>query len=201
MRLFLSPTSPFARKVKVALIEKGLLDSTEEVWIDPWASPAELLAVNPMSQVPTLMLDDGQALTNSDTIIEWLERVWPEPPLLPEDAAECARTLSVAALAHGVIEFVVYVVIEGRKPTEQQSAKMLSRRLDGIERVLGVLEQRFDCSREHFCLDGLNVACALEYVDLRLPDLDWRVRCPRLAEWLVWAAARSSLKQSAPPAQ
>ncbi|MGH8127479.1 MAG: glutathione S-transferase N-terminal domain-containing protein, partial [Gammaproteobacteria bacterium] len=78
MRLFLSPTSPFARKVKVALIEKHLFDLTEEVWVDPWASPAELVAINPMCQVPTLELDDGQVLTNSDTIIEWLERAYPE---------------------------------------------------------------------------------------------------------------------------
>lgn len=201
MRLFLSPTSPFARKVKVALIEKGLFDATEEVRVDPWASPAELLAVNPMSQVPTLELDDGQVLTNSDTIIQWLERTHPESPLLPEDVGECARVLAVAALAHGAIESVVSVVIEGRKPAAQQSTKMIERRREGIERVLDALEQRFECSRERFLLDGLNVACALEYVDLRLPDLDWRAHCARLADWLGWAAVRPSLAQSAPPAQ
>lgn len=198
MRLFLSPTSPFARKVKVALIEKNLLGSTEEVWVDPWASPAELLAVNPMSQVPTLVLDDGRALANSDTIIEWLERAHPEPKLLPDDLGECARVLSVAALAHGVIESVVYVVIEHRKPAGQQNGNMLNRRLQGIEHVLGVLEGVFDGSRERFHLDGLNLACALEYLDLRVPEFDWRVRCPGLAQWQQWAAVRPSLKQSAP---
>lgn len=201
MRLFLSPTSPFARKVKAALIEKNLLEKTEEVRVDPWASPAELLAVNPMSQVPTLELDDGQVLTNSDTIIQWLERAYPKPSLLPEDAGECARVLAIAALAHGVLESVVSVVLESRKSAEQQSAKMIARRQEGIERVLDALEQRFDCSRERFLLDGLNVACALEYVDLRLPDCDWRAHCPRLAGWLGWAATRPSLKQSAPPPQ
>jgi hypothetical protein len=39
----------------------------------------------------------------------------------------------------------------------------------------------------------------LDYVDLRLPELDWRMRYPRLAQWQQWAAARPSLKQSAPP--
>lgn len=198
MRLFLSPTSPFARKVKVALIEKNLFGSTEEVWVDPWASPAELLAVNPMSQVPTLVLGDGLALANSDTIIEWLERAYPEPALLPADPGECASVLSVAALAHGVIESVVYVVIERRKPVGQQNGKMLDRRLQGIERVLDVLEDAFDGSRERFQLDGLNLACALEYLDLRVPEFDWRARCPALARWQQWAAARPSLKQSAP---
>lgn len=199
MRLYLSATSPFARKVKVALIEKNLLNSTEEVRVDPWRSPAELLAVNPMSQVPTLVTDEGIALGNSDMIIQWLERAHPEPALLPGDAARAARVLSVAALAHGVIESQVYVVIERRKPAEQQNEDMIARRLQGIERVLGVVEEKFDSSPERFQLDGLNLVCALEYVDLREPEFNWRVRCPALAKWLEGAAARPSLKQSAPP--
>lgn len=201
MRLFLSPTSPFAREVKVALVEKDLLDSTAQVFVDPWASPEELLAVNPLSQVPTLELDDGQVLTNSSTILQWLEIAYPDPALLPDIPADSARVLAVAALAQCLIESVVYVVIESRKPAEQQSEKMLTRRRDGIDRVLDALENKFDASQEHFMLDALQVGCALEYVDLRLPDLDWRNRCPRLKEWLQWAAARPSMKQSAPPGQ
>lgn len=201
MRLFLSPTSPFAREVKVALAEKNLLDSTEEVFVDPWASPAELLAVNPLSQVPTLELDDGQILTNSSTILQWLEVAYPASPLLPDDPADCARVLAVAALAHCVIESVVYVVIEGRKPAEQQSEKMLTRRREGIDRVLDALEKKFDASQDRFMLDGVQLGCALEYVDLRFTGQDWRSQRPRLGEWLEWAAARPSMKRSAPPSQ
>lgn len=201
MRLFLSPTSPFARKVKVALIEKNLLESLEEVRVDPWQSPPELISANPMSQVPTLVTDAGVVLGNSDMIIEWLERVSPNPPLLPGNAEELARVFSVAGLAHGVIESVVYVVIERRKPEAQQGAEMIARRLAGIERVLAVVEERFDASRERFMLDGLNLACALSYVDLREPEFDWRERCPRLAAWHEWAVTRPSLKLSAPPAR
>lgn len=201
MRLFLSPTSPFAREVKVALSEKGLLDSTQQVFVDPWSSPEELLAVNPLSQVPTLELNDGQILTNSSTILQWLEIAYPAPPLLPDNPADCARVLAIAALAQCVIESVVYVVIESRKPAEQQSEKMVTRKRTGIDRVLDALENKFDASQEKFMLDGLHVGCALEYVDLRLPDLDWRSRCPRLKQWQEWAATRSSMKQSAPPSQ
>ncbi len=201
MRLFLSPTSPFARMVKGALIEKNLLGATTEVWVDPWASPAELLAVNPLCQVPTLVLDDGQVLTNSGTIIDWLERAYPVPPLLPAAPRDCARALAVAALAHGAIESVVYVVIERRKPAGQQNEGMLRRRLRGIERVLGALAEQFACGRGPFHLDGLNMACMLDYVDLRLPELDWKIRYPRLTQWQQWAAARPSLQQSAPPPQ
>lgn len=201
MRLFLSPTSPFAREVKVALAEKNLLDATEQVFVDPWNSPVELLDVNPLSQVPTLELDDGQVLTNSATILQWLEIAYPLPRLLPDNPADCARVLGVAALAQGVVESVVYIVIEGRKPAAQQNESMLSRRRTGIERVLQALGNRFDCSRERFLLDGLHLACALAYVDLRLPDFDWRMGSPRLGHWYTWAAGRRSMQESAPPIQ
>lgn len=201
MRLFLSPTSPFAREVKVALVEKNLLGSTEQVHVDPWESPAELIKVNPLSQVPTLVLDDGQILTNSETILQWLEIAFPTPPLLPEKPADCARVLGTAALAQCVIESVVYTVIEKRKPSQQQSESMLSRRQAAIERALLELENRFDCSRDRFLMDGLHLACALAYVDLRLPDFDWRMRSPRLGHWYTWAAGRPSMQESAPPMQ
>ena len=201
MRLYLSPTSPFAREVKVALSEKNLLESTEQVYVDPWDSPSELVNVNPLSQVPTLELDDGQVLTNSSTILQWLELAYPAPPLLPQKPVDCARVLGTAALAQGVVESVVYVVIEGRKPSKQQSEQMLSRRRTGIERTLLALEDRFDCSRERFLLDGLHLACALAYVDLRLPDFDWRMGSQRLGHWYAWAAGRRSMQESAPPNQ
>ena len=201
MRLFLSPTSPFAREVKVALSEKNLLDSTEQVYVDPWDSPVELVHINPLSQVPALELDDGQVLTDSSTILQWLEIAYPMPRLLPEKPADCARVLGTAALAQGVIESVVYVVIERRKPSQQQSGSMLSRRRRGIERALLALEERFDCSRERFLLDGLHLACALAYVDLRLPDFDWRMGASRLGHWYAWAAGRRSMQESAPPTQ
>ena len=85
MRLYLSPTSPFARKVKVALLEKGAPAAFEEIHVDPWTTPPELAAANPLSQVPTLVTDRGEAISNSDTILAWIERRFPQPSLLPTE--------------------------------------------------------------------------------------------------------------------
>ncbi|MGH8161349.1 MAG: glutathione S-transferase N-terminal domain-containing protein [Gammaproteobacteria bacterium] len=199
MKLYLSPTSPFARKVKVALLEKDLERQTQWLVLDPWASPDELLAVNPLSQVPALVLDDGRTLTGSDTILGGLESLYPEPSLLPIGTDAVLRTLAVAGLAHGLIECIVATVLERRRPAEQQSAKAIARKRSAIVRVLKTLSREFNCSTEQFQLDGIGLACALEYLDFRLPDHEWRGEHPALAEWLGWAAARASMQASAPP--
>jgi len=200
VKLYLSPTSPFARKVKVALLEKGAQAAFEEVRVDPWATPAELTQANPLSQVPTLITDSGEAIGNSDTILAWIERRFPQPPLLPAGEAALTRAQAVAAIAQGLIETTVGIVLERRRPPQQQSSAMLDRRLATIRRTVPALEQRFDRARERFHHDGIGVACALAYLDLRLPEWDWRPVAPKLADWLVWAEARTSMQASAPPA-
>jgi maleylpyruvate isomerase len=57
---------------------------------------AEFLAINPAGLVPVLELVDGTVLTQSLAIIEWLDEIYPEPPLLPLDATERARVRSLA---------------------------------------------------------------------------------------------------------
>jgi len=199
VKLYLSPTSPFARKVKVALLEKGAQAAFEEVRVDPWATPAELAAANPLSQVPTLVTDSGEAIGNSDTILAWIERRFPQPSLLPAGEAALTRAQAVAAIAQGLIETTVGVVLEHRRPAQQQSAAMLERRLTTIQRAVAALAQRFDRAQDRFHHDGIGVACALAYLDLRLPEWDWRPVAPKLADWLVWAEARTSMQASVPP--
>ncbi|KMO40428.1 maleylacetoacetate isomerase, partial [Methylobacterium variabile] len=53
--------------------------------------------INPQGRVPSLALDDGSVLIQSPAIIEYLEEVFCEPPLLPEDPVARARVRAVAA--------------------------------------------------------------------------------------------------------
>ena len=56
----------------------------------------DYLALNPQGLVPTLELDDGQALTQSLAIIEYLDHIFPEPPLLPSEPLRRARIRAFA---------------------------------------------------------------------------------------------------------
>ena len=68
MKLLYTPTSPFARKVRVLAHELGLADAIELVPTDLAAEAPELVAHNPLAQVPTLIRDDGTALYDSPVI-------------------------------------------------------------------------------------------------------------------------------------
>ena len=68
MKLFLNAASPYARLVRVILVETGLQAQTELHYVDPWESPPDLLARNPAAKVPALDLDDGTQLIESGYI-------------------------------------------------------------------------------------------------------------------------------------
>lgn len=200
MKLYLSPTSPFARKVRVAILEKNLGDHTDWAMLDPWADPKELLALNPLSQVPTLATDDGTVLVGSESILGALEMLFPDPALFPAGRAACLDTLATAGLAHGLIECGVTVLLERRRPAAQQSTKNIKRKQAAATRTLKTLAERFDRSSKNFYLDGIGLACALAWLDFRLPDFKWRSTHPDLANWLDEVARRPSMQASAPPA-
>lgn len=199
MQLLLSLTSPFARKVRVALHEKGLHTRVEEIIVDPWADDPDLLATNPLLQVPALRLDDELALTNSDTIVGWLERAFPHPSLLASDPTQRSMDDAIGALAQGVIEYAVFLVLERRRPEAQRSDAMQARRTLGIERAVAAIAERFPRRTDEFHAAAIGVACALAYLDFRHPQLAWRERHAALADWLDWANARPSMQATAPP--
>ena len=75
MKLFYSPTSPYVRKVMACAMAAGVQGQITKVPANPWDSPAELLAQNPLSKVPCLVTDDGVALFDSPVICEYLDSV------------------------------------------------------------------------------------------------------------------------------
>ena len=83
MKLFASLTSPYARKVRIALLEKRI-DCQLEV-INPWDDSVALKGINPLGKVPTLLLDDGTVLYDSRVIVEYLDALSPVSKLLPGD--------------------------------------------------------------------------------------------------------------------
>ena len=100
MKLFSYWRSTTSYRVRAALNLKGVAYETEPVDLVAGAQSApEYLALNPGAGVPTLVLDDGTALTQSMAILDYIDATWPEPRLIPADPMERARVLAVA---HGV---------------------------------------------------------------------------------------------------
>ncbi len=102
--------SNYHNKVRIALLEKGV-PFEEDAGCAP-SQKDETLARSPLGKVPWIELADGRRLTESQSIVEYLEDAYPEKPLLPKDAFERAK----------VRELVTYI---------EWYAEMVARRLYG----------------------------------------------------------------------
>ncbi|MGH7804106.1 MAG: glutathione S-transferase family protein [Candidatus Binatia bacterium] len=90
LKLIGASASPFVRKVRVALAEKGI--AYEHDPMVPFGQPPEYLQISPLGKIPAL-LDDGKPLSDSSIIIAYLERKHPSPSLYPQEPYEFARSL------------------------------------------------------------------------------------------------------------
>jgi glutathione S-transferase len=87
MKLYDSGRAPNPRRVKIFLAEKGISLETVQVDIGKLEHKSEAYsALNPVQQVPALVLDDGFVLTETIAICRYFEELRPEPPLFGTDA-------------------------------------------------------------------------------------------------------------------
>lgn len=200
MQLFHSPTTPFGRKVMVALLETGLekrvtVSPAMGTPTDPGTMP---LAQNPLGKIPALVTDEGEAIYDSRVICRYIDdlsggALYPAAPRL-------WRTLTLEATADGILDAAILVVYESRiRPeekrfadwTEAQWAKV-SRALDSLEASwIGHLSGPLDIGQ-------IAVGCALGYLDFRHSPRDWRAGRPELAAWEAEFARRDSMIATAP---
>ena len=200
MRLLFSPTSPYVRKVRVTAAEKGLADRIEIVPADVFGEEAQVAPFNPLRKVPALILDDGQALFDSPVICEYLDSLAQEPVLLPPHGPERWNVLRTQALADGITDAAFNTVMERRRPDAERSILWQDRWQAAILRGAAALDREASNWDTRIDLGRIAAACALDYVDFRLSDIDWRAKHESLAAWHSEISRRPSLMETAPPA-
>jgi glutathione S-transferase len=197
MKLYSHPVSPFARKARIIAHELGLkLDV-----IDVQARNDESLRrLNPLKQIPILVLDDGSSLFDSPVICEYLNHAG-GGKFFPADTIWKAasgrwKALGLAALGDGLSDAAVAWVILGRENPIPETARQ--RQMQAVLATLDVLE------RVKFAQDPtigeITVGCALGYVEFRMPDLDWKSSRPNLSAWYAKFREYPSMKATAPAA-
>ncbi|MCG6968064.1 MAG: glutathione S-transferase [Chromatiaceae bacterium] len=196
-----SHTSPFVRKVTVMLHETGLMDHVAIETVDAWAEPAGLTADNPLSMVPTLVLEDGTSLYDSTVICDYLDQQHDGTRMVPAGGDRRWRVLREQALADGMLDCAVLIFVERvRRPQERRWDEWIELKQRAITRSLDMLEQDAAGLAGRVDLGTLSVAVALGYLDLRGAVGPWRDTRPALAAWFAEFAARPSMLATAPPA-
>ncbi len=110
MILISASPSPFARKVRIAMIEKGIAFTLQnEV---PWHANTQTPRYNPLEQLPILIPDDGDPVFESTYLMDWLEHRYPEPSMLPADPALAMEAKLVHTIAEGVADATVLLFWE-----------------------------------------------------------------------------------------
>ncbi len=121
MKLLFSPASPYARKVTITAAVKGVADQIETVPTDTFPLVNEdLRRENPLSKIPVLITDDGTRIFDSHVICEYLDSLAPEPRLFPASGPERFRTLTLGALADGILDAALLLVYEKRYRPEDK---------------------------------------------------------------------------------
>ncbi|WP_101067302.1 glutathione S-transferase [Roseovarius salinarum] len=199
MKLVSARPSPFARKVRVLILETGQQDAVEigDLMTSPMDTPAEVAAANPLGKIPALIRDTGPTLYDSRVITRYLDdRVG--AGLYPE--SRLWDTLTLEATAEGIMEAAVLMVYEHRvRPHEKVFEGWLEAQWDKIDRAVAAIDARW---MSHLAgpldMGQIAVGCALAYLDFRHGDRNWRKGRDALDDWFAVFAERDSMTATAP---
>ncbi len=202
MRLLSAAPSPFGRKVKIAASVKGVMDRIEIEMVDTSVPEnARLRAENPLAKIPVLILDDGTQIYDSAVICEYIDSLTPSPCLFPAAGPARWKTLTLGALADGMMEAALMLVYEKRfRPEDKWVASWMHRQQAKIDAALALLEQSPPHMPAAPDYGHITLACALGYLDFR-HEGRWRAKHGKLVSWLDdFARAVPAFAATAPPA-
>jgi glutathione S-transferase len=202
MKLTFSPASPFARKVRIAAIELGLIDKIEFVAtaVVPGQPNDEYSRITPLKKLPALILDNGDVVLDSYVIVEYLDELAGGGKLIPPSGPNRWRVKSDHSLLQGMLDSMLLCRYE--KMVRPQGLQWQAWSDDHWNRAWSGMA-RFDKQTEVLSrpVDIVQIAltCVLGYADFRFADCGWRKAYPNLDAFHERMLSRPSVKISVPP--
>ncbi len=199
MKLIGSLASPYVRKVRVVMLEKRI--EYDFVLENVWSPDTTIRESNPLGKVPCLIMEDGGAMFDSRVIVEYLDTLTPVGKLIPAHGRERAEVKSWEALADGVCDAAMLLRLEHTlRPAEQRNQSWVDRQTakvnDGLKAMSAGLKDTAFCAGNQFTLADVAVACTLEWLTFRFPQIVWRAEYPNLEKLLEKLSERPSFKET-----
>lgn len=207
--LLLDALSPAPRALRMYLAEKGIVLPVRQVDVFTGENrqPA-YLARNAAGQTPTLLLDDGTALAESVAIVEYLEELHPDPPLIGATPRQRAETrqwqrrieLNITENIHNAYHYAEGLArFRDRIPVAPEAADGLKRvAQDRIAWLDGMLGGHTFIAGDRFTIADVWLYAWLDFADSVDQPFDRNLR--NIAPWFARIAARPSAPASLHPA-
>ena len=204
MKLTFSPASPFARKVRIAAIELGLIDKIEFVptTVAPGTPNDDYAKITPVKKLPVLILDNGDVVLDSYVIVEYLDELAGGGKLIPASGSLRWKIKTDHSLLQGMLDSMLLCRYEAMVRPKELHWKAWaddhwSRAWNGMARF----EQEADAMLARpLDIAQISLVCVLGYADFRFPDCGWRKAYPKLDAFHQKMLERPSVKVSLPPA-
>jgi len=201
MKLTFSPASPFARKVRIAAIELGLIDKIEFVpaTVAPGTANDEYSKITPLKKLPVLILNDGDVILDSIVIVEYLNEL-AGGRLIPGYGPRRWQVKTDHSLINGMLDSMLLCRYE--KMVRPQGLQWQAWSDDHWNRAwtgMARFENRPDVLNAPLDIAQISLVCVLGYADFRFADCGWRKAFPKLDAFHQKMLERPSVKISVPP--
>jgi glutathione S-transferase len=202
MKLTFSPASPFARKVRIAAIELGLIDRIEftPATVVPGQANAEYARINPLKKLPALILDNGDVILDSYVIVEYLDELAGGGKLIPASGHNRWKVKSDHSMLQGMLDSMLLCRYE--KMVRPQGLQWQAWSDDHWNRAwsgMARFDKQADVLSRPLDIVQIALACVLGYADFRFADCGWRKAYPNLDAFHEKMLSRPSVKLSVPP--
>jgi len=204
MKLTFSPASPFARKVRIAAIELGLIDRIEFIptTVAPGTPNDEYSQITPLKKLPVLITDNGDVVLDSYVIVEYLDDLAGGGKLIPASGAARWKVRTEHSLLQGMLDSMLLCRYENMvrpEPLRWQAwhDDHWARAWNGMARFEKQAEM---LARPQFDIAQIGLVCVLGYADFRFADCGWRKAFPKLDAFHRKMLERPSVRISVPPA-
>lgn len=202
MKLTFSQASPFARKVRIAAIELGLIDKIELVpaTVTPGTVNEDYSKITPLKKLPVLITNEGDVILDSYVIVEYLNEM-AGGSLIPDYGARRWKAKTNHSLINGMLDSMLLCRYE--KMVRPQGLQWQAWSDDHWNRAwtgLARFENMPDVLNGPFDISQIGLVCVLGYADFRFADCGWRKAYPKLDAFHQKMLERPSVKISVPPA-
>ena len=192
MKLLYTPNSPYSRVARICALQQQSKLEFEAVGVREKAG--RILDHNPAAIVPTLVLDDGNFLTETRLICEYLEDSGPGGFVANRGDLEGRHR---EGFVNNLLDGVAVWIREIRRPADEQSPAIIALEKARFERCSAYLEHHWDSGDLELSYASAMLASAIELIDTRV-SVNWRDSCPGLADWYARISANELLKRTAP---